>query len=228
TGSRWMDVGDLWTGPRESWRGDRELIVLTPEVIMVDEAEVSGDVVVWDGDGGPVGVGLAERLAAAGHHVTIATPHRVVAPLLDQTFEGAGARTRLKDRGIVLRTALRLVRGGLRGVRFLDADDESEEPIAMDTLVLVTQRVSNDGLFRTLRKQADRLEMAGIGDVLRIGDCVAPRHFGLAVADGHRLGRELDSGRPERPLEPIVERDHHGAVADFRWTGEVEVPIVRA
>jgi dimethylamine/trimethylamine dehydrogenase len=42
--------------------------------------------------------------------------------------------------------------------------------------------------------------------VYRIGDCVAPRLIADAIWDGHRLGREIDSPDPARPLPHLRER----------------------
>ena len=89
------------------------------------------------------------------------------------------------------------------------ADQFGDETVLpADSLVVVNQRVSDDALYRQLRA-------AGVGDVWRIGDCVAPRPLGFAVADGHRLGREIDSDDPGTPLAPLVERDADAPTASF-------------
>ena len=48
--------------------------------------------------------------------------------------------------------------------------------------------------------------------VYRIGDCVAPRLLADAIWDGHRLGREIDSPDPSRPLPHLRERPGFEAV----------------
>jgi len=65
--------------------------------------------------------------------------------------------------------------------------------------VLVTQRVSDEALY--LELAAARRE-----GVYRVGDCVAPRLIADAIWDGHRLGREIDSADPARPLPHLRER----------------------
>ena len=62
--------------------------------------------------------------------------------------------------------------------------------------MLVTQRVSDDALYRELVADQDALEREGIEAVYRIGDCVAPRLIADAIFDGHRLAREIDSPDP--------------------------------
>ncbi len=69
--------------------------------------------------------------------------------------------------------------------------------LEVDGVVLVTQRVSDDALYRELVADPAGLEAAGIEAVYRIGDCVAPRLIADAIFDGHRLAREIDSPHPE-------------------------------
>jgi dimethylamine/trimethylamine dehydrogenase len=72
-------------------------------------------------------------------------------------------------------------------------------------VVLCTRRSSNDGLYRELRARRAEWANAGIKGVFRAGDCLAPRYIADAVFDGHRMGREIDSADPERPLAPLRE-----------------------
>ena len=74
------------------------------------------------------------------------------------------------------------------------------ETYARDGVVLVTQQVSNDAVYRELVADHESLEAAGIEAVYRIGDCVAPRMISEAIFDGHRLAREIDSPDPARAL----------------------------
>ena len=53
--------------------------------------------------------------------------------------------------------------------------------------MLVTQRVSDDALYRELVADPEALEREGVEAVYRIGDCVAPRLIADAIFDGHRL-----------------------------------------
>jgi dimethylamine/trimethylamine dehydrogenase len=180
TGARWI-------------RPDLSVTVLTPEDVMVDDRPPGGAVVVWDAEGGAVGAGVAERLAAAGRRVTVVTPYAVAAPLLDATFEGAGLRRRLHELGVFVRTETSLVRCDDRGVVVADAFGE-ESVVFADSVVAAVQRVSDEALYVELAAQA--------GDALlfRIGDCVSPRAVWRCTAGGHRLGREIDTDSPAIPL----------------------------
>ena len=72
--------------------------------------------------------------------------------------------------------------------------------------MLVTQRRSDDALYRELAADPPALEAAGVEALYRIGDCVAPRLIADAIFDGHRLAREIDSDDPARPLPYLRER----------------------
>ena len=68
-----------------------------------------------------------------------------------------------------------------------------------DGVVLVTQQVSQDGLYTELAGDGAALAAAGISGLYRIGDAVAPRMISEAIFDGHRLAREIDERDPGQP-----------------------------
>ena len=65
-------------------------------------------------------------------------------------------------------------------------------------MVLVTQRISRDGLYRDLIAARERLAEAGIVAVHRAGDCIVPGIVADAVFSGHRLAREIDTANPDQ------------------------------
>jgi dimethylamine/trimethylamine dehydrogenase len=80
--------------------------------------------------------------------------------------------------------------------------------------VLVTQRRSNEALFRSLKDDIgiDALTAEGVTGLYRIGDCEAPRLIADAVFSGHRLAREIDTDNPAVPLpfkreRKVIERE---------------------
>jgi dimethylamine/trimethylamine dehydrogenase len=84
----------------------------------------------------------------------------------------------------------------------------------VDAMVLCTQRLSDDHLYRALESDPAILEAAGITAVYRIGDCVVPRIAAEAVFDGHRLAREID-GQDAAVARPFIrERRVLGATDD--------------
>jgi dimethylamine/trimethylamine dehydrogenase len=201
TGSHWARDG-LQSSTHEPIAGADAALphVLTPEQIVVEGKRPPGRrVVVYDAEGYHFGPCLAELLAGEGAEVELVTPFDVVAPVCDETLEGPLLRKRLHDKGVRARRNVTVV--GVEPGAFR-AENEFGEPVVLeaDAIVLVTQRVSDDELYRELVESPAALEAEGIEGVYRIGDCVSPRHVADAIWDGHRLGREIDSPNPAVPL----------------------------
>jgi dimethylamine/trimethylamine dehydrogenase len=185
--------------------------VVRPEEVLRRPSHPTGSVVVYDCEGYFMGAGIAELLGSAGSEVTIITPLPILAPFLDRTYEGGPTRRRLAHAGVrwVVDTELvAIAEGSVRLARF-GAQDE----IGADEVVLVTARRSRDALYRELLADWESLTQANVQALYRIGDCAAPRLLADAVFDGHRLGRELDSPQPARPLPYRREREVWGRTA---------------
>jgi dimethylamine/trimethylamine dehydrogenase len=201
TGSHWATDG-LNSVTHEPVPGaDASLpSVLTPEQVMLADKRPPGDrVLVWDGEGYFTAAGIAEKLAAEGFSVELATSLERIAPFCDETLEGPLLRQHLHRVGISQRRGF--VVAGIEPGRVTGAD-EFGEPVELDVdaVVLVTQRLSDDALYRELVADGVALGDTGIEAVYRIGDCVTPRIPAEAIFDGHRLAREIDSENPEEPL----------------------------
>jgi dimethylamine/trimethylamine dehydrogenase len=207
TGARWAQDGLNFATHQPIAGADATLPhVLTPEQIMVEgKAPPGGRVLVFDAEGYFMAAGLAEKLAADGFSVEIATPHERVAPVCDETLEGPLLREHLHGLGIGQRPGTMLT--GIEPGR-VTATDEFGEALELeaDAVVLVTQRLSDDALYLELKAGADTLADEGIEALYRIGDCVAPRLIAEAIFDGHRLAREIDSENPALPLPYLRER----------------------
>lgn len=207
TGSRW--AGDGLSGvSHEPLPGAdaSQPWVLTPEQVVVEGKRPPGRrVAVYDTDGYYVAAGVAELLAGEGYEVRLITPFDVVAPYTDETLEGPMLRRHLHDVGVAVARNVTLTAVGPEAVLGCGEFDEQLE-LPADGVVLVTQRRSDDALYRELAARPDRLAADGVVGLYRIGDCVAPRVLPDTVFDGHRLGREIDSPDPARPLPYIRER----------------------
>jgi dimethylamine/trimethylamine dehydrogenase len=173
--------------------------VLVPEQVMLEGKRPPGSrVLVLDCEGYFMGAGMAELMRMHGYEVELVTSCEKVAPMCDETLEGPILRRHLHALGIGMRAETWLTRIEPGGV---SAETELGDTFDLeaDAVVLVTQRVSHEGLYL-------ELAAAGVEGCYRVGDCVAPRLIADAIWDGHRLGREIDSADPSQPLPHLRER----------------------
>jgi dimethylamine/trimethylamine dehydrogenase len=207
TGSHWDASGTTYISQAPLRMSDAAATrALTPEQIMVEGREPGPRVVVYDTDNYYMGVGLAEKLAKAGHEVTLVTPSSEVAAFTEYTLELPRIVADLRDLGVRMLIHTTIGRADDERLTITSGPNEDATELTFDSLVLVTQRWSDDDLYQELRRRPDALEAAGISGLYRIGDCVAPTFIAEAIFDGHRLGREIDSPNPAEPLPFIRER----------------------
>jgi dimethylamine/trimethylamine dehydrogenase len=190
---------------------------LTPEQIMADGKSVPGErVLILDNDGYFMGVSLAEKLASEGKKVTLMTHLGHIAPYMHFTLEAPNQHRILHKLGVEIVTyhmPTKLEEGRVLASHVYD-DEAHEREFETDAVVLVTQRRSNEALFRELKDDVgmDALGAEGITGLYRIGDCEAPRLVADCIFSGHRLAREIDSENPEVPLpfkreRRVIERE---------------------
>jgi dimethylamine/trimethylamine dehydrogenase len=207
TGARWAGDGRTYLTHDPIPGADASLPhVLTPEQVMLEGRLPPGQrVIVYDGEGYFTAAGLAEKLAGEGFAVELVSCLDKIAPVCDETLEGPLLRQHLHDRGIGQRAGVLLT--GIEPGRVTATDEFGEAfELEADAVVLVTQRLSNEALYRELRADEDALRSEGVEALYRIGDCVAPRIVAEAIFDGHRLAREIDSENPAVPLPYRRER----------------------
>ncbi len=222
--------------------------VLTPEQVMAGKPIPGEKVIVLDGDGHFTGFAMAEIAADLGKDTTIVTNTHDVFEYSKFTMEMPNNKRAMYEKGITFlrnhwaisyeNDVLRLfylyrdtaglyeTAPGQWGRRF--GDDVVE--LECDALILTTSRVPDDALYWELIGLRDDWEAAGIDGVYRIGDCVQPRHAMDAIFDGHRIGMELESPDPQRPLPFIRERQIWGhptipKLGDARPVVEGEVRV---
>ncbi|MBS1837566.1 MAG: mycofactocin system FadH/OYE family oxidoreductase 1 [Actinobacteria bacterium] len=180
----------LATGSRPGRRDvdvdDDAVTVLDPADVLADPAAVpAGAVMVWDPIGGPLGVGVAELLAAAGRDVHIATPDQIVGNELARAGDLGPANARLAQAGVTMhrRSVLRTV--GAEGVSLEDRFSGQVARHDVGSVVDAGHRLPEDDL-------ANEVAGLGPGRVVVVGDAVAPRTVAEAVLEGRRAGVELD------------------------------------
>jgi mycofactocin system FadH/OYE family oxidoreductase 1 len=143
---------------------------------------IPGPVVVHDPVGGPVGVAVAEGLAARGRQVAIVAPDQVIGTQLTLTGDLADANVRLQRAGVrrELRARLREVSGGTALLE--DVWTGAQRRIDCAVLVDCGHRLPEEELYR-LRPGTPRA-----------GDCVAPRTVHEAVLEGRRAALRIGAG----------------------------------
>ena len=146
-------------------------LVLDTDPVGADLPE--GEVLVWDPIGGPVGVGVAERLAAAGRTVHLATQDFIVGNELARAGDLADANARLARAGVTLHR-----RSLLRAVSPTSAT--LEDRFTARRYDLEVTAVVDAGH----RLPAETPELPG--GVRTVGDGVAPRTVHEAVLEGRR------------------------------------------
>ena len=172
---------------------------------MGEGKELEGErILVFDNDGYFMGVSIAEKLAMEGKKVTLMTPMGTIGPYMHFTLEAPNQHRMLHKLGVEIVTyhlPTRIEEGAVVANHVYD-EDGHEHTFETDAVVLVSQRRSNEALFRELKDAVglDALEAEGINALYRIGDCEAPRLTADAVFSGHRLAREIDSANPALPL----------------------------
>jgi dimethylamine/trimethylamine dehydrogenase len=231
TGSRWATDGlnPQTRGPIPGVDAAHDWC-LTPEQIMVEGKQAPGDrVVVYDTEGYFTGVGLAEKLMREGKQVTYVTPFGQASPYTFQTGEGYRLNRMFHEHGVRIllnHVLLDAAPGTLTVAHGFAADTPIR--LAADSLVLTTQRLSDDSLYRELKADRAALDAEGIEGLYRIGDCVMPRMaLADAIFDAHRLAREIDSDNPAVPRPYIRENRVIGAT-DHDYDAVLQLPPTAA
>ena len=215
TGSRWADDGRCGSHMDAVPGADSSLPhVLTPEQVMAGTKPIGQTVTVFDSEGYYLGYSIAERLVSQGHTVTVVTNHPQLSPYSHLTWESSRVNRVIRELGVKVITEHHLCAVDPGQVTIREAWTDATTALPSDSTVLVTQRYSVDDLYRELRAAPAALRDAGITGLYRIGDCFAPTLLAEAVYSGHRLGREIDTADPSRPLPYIRERRLLDARAD--------------
>ena len=158
------------------------------------EALPQGRAVVFDPIGGPVGVGVAELLAANGRPTSIVTQDQIAGTQLALTGDLADANSRLQRAGV--RRELRALLREAAGDHVLLEDRWTGEQRTADCgfVVHCGHRLPDEALY---------LHRPG---TLRAGDCVAPRTVLEAVLEGRRTALVIGAADqlPELPALAVT------------------------
>lgn len=189
TGAEWRKdgVGQSLLAPVE---GCQSASLLSPAEI-ARGAEIDGPVVIYDDDCFYLGSSIAEKLAQDGHAVCLVTPAAEAAAWTVMTLEQRKIQKRLMDLGVEIAPHRTLARVGGDTVSLRCVFTGREETREAGQIVMLTERVPNDEIYRTLTASSEALTAAGIRSLVRIGDAQAPGTIAHAVHQGHRFAREF-------------------------------------
>jgi len=210
TGSRWRrdGVGAFADEPAEVTDGPT---VLTPDDVFAG-AEIGDRVVIYDDEHYVMGGALAERFLKEGRQVTLVTPETMASAWTAMTDEQGFVQARLLESGLEFVPTRRIASAadGILSLACIYTGRPSEIPF--DTLVLVTGRLPERGVFDDVTRDPGRLQAAGVQSVERIGDCRAPSSSADAVYSGHRYARALE----EPPANTTPRRERPALVVENR------------
>jgi 2,4-dienoyl-CoA reductase-like NADH-dependent reductase (Old Yellow Enzyme family) len=162
--------------------GAEQPFVLDHEAALARAEHLGRRVIILDVVGHIEAIGLGELLAARGAEATVVTPFPLPMSLDRETI--GCALPRAVQAGMRWRPNTTLVAVGDHEVTLVDVFARRPERVAeVDTVVIRTHGVAEDGLYFALRGR--------VAELVRIGDAVAARTADRAIFDGHIAGRGL-------------------------------------
>ena len=147
-----------------------------------DLMDPASRVLVHDPVGGPVGVAVVELLARHGHQVSIVTQDQIVGTGLSLSGDLADANSRLQQAGVVrvLSCVLRAVT--VEGAVVEQRWTSEKRVIPTDLVVDAGHRLAESQLYDSLVNADASLR----DELVRAGDCIAPRTVHEAILEGRR------------------------------------------
>jgi hypothetical protein len=173
--------------------------VLTVWDVLLETRPVGRQVVVLDDDGSRYAAGVTEVLLDRGARVQLVSRWPTLFPTTLTTLDMAHLYGRLLGKGLEYRlNSWASAVDGNRVALFNLYTGARETIDEVDTVVLATGGLANDGLYFALEPE--------FPNVHRIGDCVAPRKLDHAIYEGELAGRELWSPEERYIYEGELER----------------------
>jgi dimethylamine/trimethylamine dehydrogenase len=162
--------------------------IFTPDDIM-DGHLPTGRVILYDDDHFYMGGVLAETLVQNGCYVTLVTPAPLVSYWTQYTLEQEKIQERSMKLGIKLITQTLLTAIEPETVTLTHSISGETTTLSRESVVLVTDRISNDSLYYELKPALDEGKLQSLR---LIGDAEAPNIIAQAVFSGHLAAREFD------------------------------------
>lgn len=162
--------------------------IFTPDDLLAGKLP-TGKVLIYDDDHYYMGGVLAELLAENGCEATLVTPAPTISAWTEYTLERDKIYKRLLALNVNLLPYHALAAFADRSARLRHVISGVESAIPCDAVVLVTDRIPNDALYREL---LPALAEGKLKSLRLIGDAEAPNIIAQAVFSGHLAAREFD------------------------------------
>jgi 2,4-dienoyl-CoA reductase (NADPH2) len=183
-----LATGSRAAPPRYEWEPGSKVITAADLLDAASRGNLSdvvapaSRVLVHDPVGGPVGVAVVELLARAGHQVSIVTQDQIVGTGLSLSGDLADANSRLQQVGVerVLSSLLRAVT--VEGALVEQRWTREQRLIPTDLVVDAGHRLAEEQLYDALIATDASMR----DELVRAGDCVAPRTVHEAILEGRR------------------------------------------
>lgn len=146
-----------------------------------------GPVVVYDPVGGPIGVATAEWLHASGREVSIVSPDPVLGRDLALSGDLVGANVRAQRKRIVRHLDSKVIGLDAAGLHIADRYTDRRRLLPCSVLVDCSHRLPD--------------RSAAVPDLVRVGDCVAPRTVLEAILEGRRAARAASETKEDTRQE---------------------------
>ena len=196
TGARWRRDG-VGRSNHRAIPGIENIAVLTPDDIMNGANPGNLPVVIFDDEQGYMGGVIAEQLGAAFSDITVITSAGIVSPFTVQTLEQERVQSSLFEKGVKIRTGEIVVSAQDDTVETRCLFSGHRQLIACKTLVLVTQRTSNNDLLAKIKEADFSSIRQHITHIEAIGDALAPGLIADAVFSGHLAAQNFEGDTRE-------------------------------
>jgi dimethylamine/trimethylamine dehydrogenase len=167
--------------------------VMTPDDIFAGRMP-AGRVVIYDDDHYVMGGALAELCASRGCSVTLLTPAPEVSYWTRFALEQGRIEAQLRRLGVNLLVKHTLSQIDVDSATVIDTVAGTEQALAADSVLLVTDRSPSDALYHELEPA---LTDGRLHSLRIIGDAEAPNLIAQAVFAGHLAARQFG----ELPVE---------------------------
>lgn len=199
--------------------------VLTPDDVMAGLRPAGRSVLIYDDDHYVMANVLAELLVGEGYGVTYVTPAAEVATWTRNTMEQHRIQARLLELGVTIQPHRVLSAVGTDGVTLTCTFTGRQEQRAAESMLLVTARLPETGLYDAVQARRDEWQAAGLRSVTLIGDALAPGTIAAATWSGRRYAEELDM---PVSLDPVPFRREVAALLPFDVRQIVDATLPQA